>query len=114
MRWLSRLRRRGRDADDAVRTRFQCNLCGKHNEVAPERLGREIPSCTGCGSTVRWRAIVHLVCTSLRGLGLSDDACVADALASGFDYTNTYDHMAPQLDIADAPAHLHGTCDFLS
>src|SRR5437764_11297852 len=111
MRWLSALRRPLQSAQDASRTKFQCNLCGAHNRVPPEAIGREIPSCSRCGSTVRCRALVHLVCTSLlgqeivvpemparkdlRGIGLSDAPCVASALASGFDYVNTYFHMEP-------------------
>jgi len=109
---------------------FQCNLCGAHNDVAPTLISRETPSCAQCGSTVRWRSIVHLVCKSLlgtevvipdmlprrdlSGLGLSDDACVATALAHAFDYTNTYFHAEPRLDIANVPQDLRGRYDFLS
>ncbi|MEP7206242.1 MAG: methyltransferase domain-containing protein [Casimicrobiaceae bacterium] len=109
---------------------FQCNLCGAANRVPETALGRELPSCVGCGSTVRWRALVHLVCQALlgrevvipdsprsrdlTGIGLSDDACVARALAACFDYTNTYFHADPRLDIAAIPDELAGHYDFLT
>ncbi|MEO5700856.1 MAG: methyltransferase domain-containing protein [Casimicrobiaceae bacterium] len=109
---------------------FQCNLCGAANRVPETALGRELPSCVRCGSTVRWRALVHLVCEALlgrevviphsprspdlTGLGLSDDACVAQALAACFDYTNTYFHADPRLDIAAIPDELVGRYDFLT
>lgn len=109
---------------------FECNLCGMPNHVAPEALSREIPSCAGCGSTVRWRSLVHLVCAELlgretvipatrrrgdlRGLGLSDDACVARAFAAAFDYTNTFFHTEPQLDITRIPDDQAGRYDFVT
>jgi SAM-dependent methyltransferase len=115
--------------DGEEKLAFTCNLCGAANRVARTRLERETPSCAHCGSTVRWRALVQLVCESLgagaaaipdlpprrdlRGLGLSDDECVARALASRFDYTNTFFDAEPRLDIAAVPAHMHGRYDFL-
>ncbi len=79
---------------------------------------------------MRWRALVHLLCdallgaetimreaprrTDLAGLGLSDDPCVARALRAGFDYTNTYFHTEPRLDIAAVPASLEHRYDFLT
>jgi SAM-dependent methyltransferase len=108
---------------------FRCNLCGRANEVPPERIGREVPSCAGCGSTVRFRAIARLVTREvlrsdaalcdvpparrIRGLGLSDAAVYAKPLARVFSYENTYLHAKPRLDILDIPAHRRGTCDFL-
>lgn len=109
---------------------FECNLCGARNDVAPKDLGREIPSCHQCGSTVRWRSTVHLVCQSLlqqevvvarmqprrdlSGIGLSDDACVARALSSVFDYVNTFYHTEPRFDITHVPDNLVGRYDFVS
>lgn len=133
---LRRLRQRTRRAPlpglpgAGPQVAFQCNLCGAHNRVAETLLGREIPSCARCGSTVRWRAIVQLVCESLlggsvvipelpprrdlRGIGLSDDACVATALARCFDYTNTYFHTAPRLDITAVPDDMTHGYDFVT
>jgi SAM-dependent methyltransferase len=109
---------------------FRCNLCGACNRVPRSALGRELPSCSRCGSTVRWRSIAHLVTVSvlgepgvlaevaprreIRGLGLSDDDCVAAALGRCFAYTNSYFHAEPRLDIADVPGELAGRYDFLS
>ena len=108
---------------------FQCNLCGEHNRVAPEDIGREIPSCAGCGSTVRFRTIVQLlvhellgideplpaipVRRDLRGIGLSDALTYAQPLAEKFAYTNTYFHAEPVLDITAVPDELAGHYRFL-
>lgn len=108
---------------------FRCNLCGRANEVPPARIGREIRSCAGCGSTVRFRAIARLVVRELlgsdaalcdvapdrriRGLGLSDAANYAKPLERVFSYENTYLHAEPRLDILDIPGHRRGSCDFL-
>jgi len=68
--WLRALARRpadsdgravGRDAADTVA--FRCNICAAACRVAPASLSRETPSCAKCGSTVRMRAIVHLLTT---------------------------------------------------
>lgn len=108
---------------------FHCNLCGAVNRAPLSALAREKPSCVGCGSTVRLRAIGRLVavevlgreCTlaelprrhTLRGLGLSDSDAYAFPLAARFDYTNTYFHAEPRLDIATADVQRYGNCDFI-
>jgi len=51
---------------------------------------------------------------SRRGLGCSDNSCLAAALASKFDYTNTYYHRFPHFDITEVPAELKGAVEFLS
>lgn len=108
---------------------FTCNLCGTRNTVAPAELSHETPSCRQCASTVRLRAVVHLLCTELfrrdvaltqlpahkhlRGIRLSDDDRYAAALAAHFDYTNTCFDAAPQLDITRLPKSMVGQYDFL-
>jgi SAM-dependent methyltransferase len=108
---------------------FLCNLCGRPNTVVVQALARETPSCAGCGSTVRFRAMAHLVVRELGlpdaplaalpprrdlvGLGLSDAAAYAVPLATRFDYTNTWYHAEPRLDIAAIPDSRIGTLDFL-
>lgn len=108
---------------------FQCNLCGQHNRVPPECLGREIASCRACGSTVRFRAIVQLlvhellgvdeplptlpVRRDLRGIGLSDADTYAIPLSRHFSYTNTRFHAQPRLDISAVPDDLAGRHRFL-
>jgi hypothetical protein len=108
---------------------FRCNLCGADNRAAPETLDREVPSCRACASTVRFRAIAHLVVREvlgveaalpdlarrrdIAGLGLSDAPAYARPLARAFDYTNTWLHRRPRLDITDVPARLRGRYRFV-
>jgi SAM-dependent methyltransferase len=108
---------------------YRCNLCGTHNAVALAALDRERPSCAGCGSNVRFRAMAHLLVRELLGspavidelparrdlvgLGLSDDASYAQPLARRLGYTNTWFHTEPRLDIADIPPAMEGRHDFL-
>ena len=86
-------------------------------------------SCARCGSTVRMRSIVHLVSMAVfgrsialpefprrkdvRGVGLSDWDEYARRLAERLDYTNTYYHQAPRLDITRPEPHLDASCDFI-
>jgi SAM-dependent methyltransferase len=96
-------------------------------------LGREVPSCSACGSTVRLRSLIALlsrevfgvelaipdfpVLKGIRGFGMSDAPELAQRLAEKFDYTNTFYHQEPRLDIADpTPEHLAentGRYDFI-
>jgi SAM-dependent methyltransferase len=101
---------------------FRCNICGASNRVAFAALQRERPSCAKCRSTVRERAIVHLLTSELlgrstalpdlqrrlpfRGIGLSDSRKYAKPLARKFAYTNTRFDARPILDITNvAPEH---------
>jgi len=108
---------------------FRCNLCGTTNRVPLVALERETPSCRACGSTVRFRSIVHLLTQALFpfgpaladlpprrdvvGIGLSDDDAYANRLAAKLGYANTFFHKEPRLDIANAPADMTGRYDFL-
>lgn len=108
---------------------FECNLCGTRNRVAASLLAREIPSCRACGSTVRFRAIAHLLVRELfgrvapltavgrhreiRGLGLTDSASYAEHLASHFDYVNTHFDREPRLDITAVPEEFAGRNQFV-
>jgi SAM-dependent methyltransferase len=108
---------------------FTCNVCGTRNAFDPERSGRESADCDGCGSTQRMRSVVGLLTRELfgtldpiaslperrdlRGVGLSDWDGYATRLAARMDYTNTYYHQAPFLDITDVRAPWAGSCDFL-
>jgi SAM-dependent methyltransferase len=101
---------------------FRCNICSSSNSVAFAALQREQPSCSQCASTVRDRAIVHLLTSELLGrsvalpdlaprldlggIGLSDSTTYAEPLARKFAYTNTHFDAKPMLDIANvAPEH---------
>jgi len=135
LRW-TRLRRSGMAEDGASpgvaagpALDFHCNLCGSANRAPLAALVRETPSCAGCGSNVRFRAIARLVALevfgrecalpdlprmrSVRGIGLSDSDTYAFTLADRLDYTNTYFHMEPRLDIAADDGERFGNCDFI-
>lgn len=108
---------------------FRCNICGVDGEALRAGFGRETASCAACGSTVRMRAVVHLLSQALfgrslvtddfpraahlHGIGLSDWTVYAERLARKLDYTNTFYHCEPQLDITDVPDERTGSCDFL-
>lgn len=108
---------------------FRCNVCGQKNRALPSEFGRETPSCSGCGSTVRMRSIVHVLSTELFGeslalpdfperkdlcgLGMSDWESYAGPLAEKLGYRNTFLHQEPVLDITDPDPALLGTLDFL-
>ena len=102
---------------------FTCNICGgafASGLSAPP--GREVPSCSECGSTVRLRSLIALlsreifgvelalpdfpVLKGIRGIGMSDPPELAERLAEKFEYTNTFYHQEPRLDVADpSPKH---------
>ena len=108
---------------------FRCNLCGTRNAVPLAQLQREQRSCGGCGSTVRFRAMAHLLVTEIFGvpavvdelpkrkgivgIGLSDDASYAQPLARRLGYVNTWFHTEPQFDIANLPPAMEERHDFL-
>jgi SAM-dependent methyltransferase len=108
---------------------YHCNVCGAPSDVALTALDREKPSCAGCGSTPRWRSVVHALSlglfgrsmpisefptrADLKGVGLSDWPGYAIRFAEKLGYENTYLHQEPFLDIADVPADREGTLDFV-
>ena len=108
--------------------RFRCNICGRASRADKGRLTREDPTCR-CGSTVRVRALVHVLSSELFGksLALADfpsrqdivgiDMSGADAyagkLAAKLGYTNTFLHKPPYLDITNPDAAWLGRCDFV-
>lgn len=111
------------------RSPFTCNICGQGNHCDPLTIGREDASCSGCGSSVRLRAVVHLLSKSLFGksvpledfperpdlvgFGLSDWSMYARTFSRRLCYVNTFYHVAPRLDITCIPVELAGTADFL-
>ena len=134
-RTMRSLRRRASiDIDPATlapdaRFAFRCNLCGTDNGATLASLDRESLNCAGCRSNVRFRAMAHLVVAEtcgmrvplpelpinkhIRGIGLSDADAYAVPLAAKFDYTNTFFHTEPRLDIARADIERYGGCDFI-
>ncbi len=112
---------------------FTCNICGALCKQPGAPPGREVPSCPTCGSTVRLRSLTALlsreifgveltipdfpVSKGIRGFGMSDPPELAERLAEKFEYTNTFYHQEPRLDVADpTPEQLEertGRYDFI-
>jgi hypothetical protein len=109
---------------------YQCNICEQACQTFVEELGREKSSCPSCGATVRMRSIIHLLSTELfgqsltlpnfpvwpdiRGIGLSDWIGYAGLLPHKLNYTNTFYHQQPRLDIvAPIDPLLEDSLDFL-
>lgn len=112
-----------------ARVEFTCNVCDSSCSVENAAIHREIQSCAGCGSTVRFRALVHILSTELfgqslplrefplrrdlRGIGMSDWPPLAEALQANFDYTNSFLHQEPRLDIGSVDESLTALFDFI-
>lgn len=117
-----------RGSTDA-RVEFTCNVCDSSCSVENAAIHREIQSCARCGSTVRFRALVHILSTELfgqslplrefpfrrdlRGIGISDWPPLAEAFQASFDYTNTFQQKEPRLDIANVDESLTALFDFI-
>lgn len=111
-----------------INAHFTCNICGTQSVFNPSDDWRESPSCIGCWSSVRSRQLVHCVTSSIlgsgvilpwvkepniRGIGLSDPDGLADHMVRAFNYTNTYYHTEPRLDICNPKSEWVGEADFL-
>jgi SAM-dependent methyltransferase len=108
---------------------FRCNICGQHCVALMSQIDREVPSCSRCGSTARFRAIVHVLSVEvfgkslvlpdfperrdLKGIGMSDWDGYARLLSVKFDYQNTHYHIEPRLDIVAIDPSLEGRFDFV-
>ena len=108
--------------------RFRCNICGRTDNAPSERLSREQVSCR-CGSTVRFRSIVHVLSlelfgtsmaipdipkrSDLVGLDMSGAATYAHPLERRLGYINTFLHKPPFLDITAPAGEWMSRCDFL-
>ncbi len=113
------------------RVDFLCNICGRRNFGVPREQAenREYQSCAHCRSSLRMRSLMYLLSTelfgspralgafprdkSIRGLGMSDWEGYAHHLSQALDYTNTFYHQEPRLDIAAIPESAVGQYDFL-
>ena len=103
---------------------FSCNICGRSNKRPVASLQREQPSCDGCGSTLRCRAVVEALSAALFGQclaipdfpsrpdivawGLSDWNEYASRLRRKFSYTNTFYHTEPRVDITNISSPRYG------
>jgi SAM-dependent methyltransferase len=108
---------------------FVCNVCGADCHSAAGSSGREVEDCATCKSTVRLRAVVALLSQELfgaglalpdfpvvrgvRGIGMSDPVELASRLAAKLDYTNTFYHQPPSLDITRPAENDLGRYDFI-
>ena len=108
---------------------FICNVCGATCPRLAEPLGRETASCASCVSTVRLRGLVALLSQEifgvplalpdfpemrgLRGFGMSDPPNLAQQLDKKFDYTNTFYHQPPTIDITKPDETEWGRYDFI-
>lgn len=114
-------------AGDSIK--FTCNICGAASTSSLNRLSREVASCAYCGSTVRMRAIVHMLSMELfgesivlddfpmrqdiKGIGMSDWDGYAKMLSKKLDYKNTFYHQEPRLDITDISEEMCKSMDFI-
>ncbi len=112
----------------AEQARFRCNICGRRCVTAASNLTRENPTCS-CGSSVRLRALVHLLSLELFGkslalpdfprrqdivgIDMSGAATYAEGLERKLGYTNTYLHKPPRLDITAPDPRWYGRFDFI-
>lgn len=110
-------------------TTFQCNICGEYSDTPFSELDRESPQCSTCGSTVRLRSIIYILSNliygknytlpsfpinkKIKGIGMSDWLGYSHILEKKFDYTNTYYHMDPHLDIKSINPASVGLYDFI-
>jgi SAM-dependent methyltransferase len=108
---------------------FVCNVCCVRNKLPAQPFEREARSCSGCGSSVRVRGLLHALSNellgaslplpdfprmrSLRGLGLSDASFYAERLREKLDYRNTFYDREPRFDVVNPPAGDIGQYDFV-
>ncbi len=114
----------------STRTQFVCNICGQTSkEVEIAKIGREIPSCNHCGSTVRMRSLMYglslhlyqkpriladfLENNEISGVGMSDWQTYAKVLSEKVNYRNTFYDEAPQLDILNPKDQDYNKYDFV-
>jgi len=106
---------------------FLCTICGAENVFTDAVRHLEEASCTSCGSTARWRGVIHALTVGLYGvsmpiaamptepervvIGLSCWPGYADRLAAKMQYINTYFHRAPMLDVCRPPSALERSAD---
>jgi SAM-dependent methyltransferase len=109
--------------------KFLCNICGTECGRPPEGISREGETCPVCHSSARVRAVVALLSEELlgvsmpisefpllkgiRGIGMSDSPELAERLAAKLDYSNTFYHQAPRLDVTRPDPNDYGRYDFI-
>lgn len=127
--WISRHFSAPKTTSGAGSLHFHCNICGAPNCSMASTIHREAGLCDGCGSNVRFRSIAAVLTKrlfgkivvldelepnrNLRGIGMSDAHCYSSRLQSKFDYTNTFFHCDPHLDILHPEDSWIGRNDFV-
>ena len=111
---------------------FICNVCGTINKNVSFDLlsGRETPSCSSCGSTLRDRALIVALTRALgwgheilpdiavnkkiHGLGMSEDINgFTKLLFEKFTHTLTYYDREPKLDLSSNNMKTFGEIDYV-
>ena len=106
-----------------------CPICAGVYDLDIQKEYREGPLCTHCGASGRSSAIVHAVCQiafknntplckqypakNFTMVGLSDGPKYSSLLAEKFNYTNTFYHKEPFLDISSPDKAHHNRYDLL-
>lgn len=110
---------------EAAQVHATCPLCATPYTYPADASTRGLALCPGCNATGRSAAIVHYVCRAIydddtpllkqpkrksaRVIGLSDSEVYAKPFGKYFNYTNTWYHKRPKLDIRD-PAPEYRNC----
>ncbi|MBW3096895.1 methyltransferase domain-containing protein [Pseudohoeflea coraliihabitans] len=106
-----------------------CPVCAICYELDGEAARREGPQCPNCKASGRASALLWAIARTVYGedrpiklqparkdiriIGLSDGPVYRDLLASRFDYTNTFYHQEPFLDIMEPAEVYDGIADIL-
>lgn len=109
--------------------KFQCNVCGSRAAHPIESIERESASCSSCGSTLRFRSVVHLLSMGLfgesislpqfpkrkdlKGIGMTDWPKYAKVLESQLNYVNTFYHQEPRFDLLNPADDMVESLDFV-
>lgn len=107
----------------------QCPICGNSYTINTNWNAREGHLCGSCTASGRSQAIAFMVSkyvfgnetplakqdkrTDLKVIGLSDGQIYAQPLSKICDYTNSYYHQEPYLDITNPPDHYLNSFDAL-
>ncbi len=108
---------------------YLCNVCGTGNWCLAPEMNREGAPCSHCGTNIRYRGVIAALTRAMfgqirvlrdlppdkriRGVGMSDAVCYAKWLEKTFDYTNTFYHTEPLLDITRPGSEYFDRYDFV-
>jgi SAM-dependent methyltransferase len=106
-----------------------CNICGTTNQCLAGTIDRETGPCCHCNSVMRFRSLAavltqHLfgkpeilaalpVNRAITGIGMSDAHLYAEHLQAKLNYTNTFYHCEPLLDITNPTPQRFEQNDFI-